>query len=109
MLSPLYEPPAATLSARATPREALLALIGCPNICSRRPLFERYDSIVQSRTVRRPEHGEPHAEVELFWEGGARSELRVRLNHRGAERRRTDEGTIALGPALADHLYVAAS
>ena len=26
-----------------------------PNICSRRPLFEQYDWIVQSRTVRRPE------------------------------------------------------
>lgn len=54
-------------------------------------------------TVRRPEAGEPHAEVELFWEGGARSELRVRLNHRGAERHRTDEDTIALVRRLAEH------
>jgi phosphoribosylformylglycinamidine synthase subunit PurL len=36
------------------PREVLLALLGSPNLSSRRPLFERYDSIVQSRTVRRP-------------------------------------------------------
>jgi phosphoribosylformylglycinamidine synthase len=35
--------------------EALLALLSSPNIASRRPLFEQYDSIVQSRTVRRPE------------------------------------------------------
>ncbi len=35
--------------------EALLALLASPNIASRRPLFEHYDSIVQSRTVRRPE------------------------------------------------------
>ncbi|MFM9141171.1 MAG: AIR synthase related protein, partial [Solirubrobacterales bacterium] len=30
-------------------------LLGAPNLASRRPLFEQYDSIVQSRTVRRPE------------------------------------------------------
>ncbi|MFI5009892.1 MAG: AIR synthase related protein, partial [Solirubrobacterales bacterium] len=35
--------------------EALLALLASPNIASRRPLFEQYDSIVQSRTVRRPQ------------------------------------------------------
>ena len=29
-----------------------------PNIASRRPLFEQYDSIVQSRTVRRPEQAD---------------------------------------------------
>ncbi|WP_036725636.1 phosphoribosylformylglycinamidine synthase subunit PurL [Patulibacter minatonensis] len=33
---------------------ALLALLGSSNIADRRPLFEQYDSIVQSRTVRRP-------------------------------------------------------
>ena len=36
------------------PRETLLALLRSPNIASRRPLFEQYDAIVQSRTVRRP-------------------------------------------------------
>jgi phosphoribosylformylglycinamidine synthase len=34
--------------------EALLALLGSSNVADRRPLFEQYDSIVQSRTVRRP-------------------------------------------------------
>jgi phosphoribosylformylglycinamidine synthase subunit PurL len=34
--------------------EILLALLSSPNIASRRPLFEQYDAIVQSRTVRRP-------------------------------------------------------
>src|SRR5205807_5805232 len=29
-----------------------------PNICSRRPVFEQYDPIVQSRTVRRPEEAD---------------------------------------------------
>ena len=36
------------------PGEALLALLRSPNIADRRPLFEQYDCVVQSRTVRRP-------------------------------------------------------
>jgi len=35
-------------------RHELLALLGSPNVCSRRPVFERYDHLVGSRTVRRP-------------------------------------------------------
>ena len=35
-------------------RDDLLALLGSPNIRSRRPVFERYDFLVGSRTVRRP-------------------------------------------------------
>src|SRR3984893_18782972 len=54
----LYPPGAATLSAEASPRETLLALLSSPNIASRRPLFEQYDAIVQSRTVRRPEQAD---------------------------------------------------
>jgi phosphoribosylformylglycinamidine synthase subunit PurL len=50
----VYPAPARTLSDDAGPRETLLALLGSPNLASRRPLFEQYDSIVQSRTVRRP-------------------------------------------------------
>jgi phosphoribosylformylglycinamidine synthase subunit PurL len=56
--TPIYAPPTATLAAEASPREALLALLASPNIASRRPLFEQYDSIVQSRTVRRPEQAD---------------------------------------------------
>jgi len=52
---PLYRPPEPSLDPEAGPRETLLALLGAPNLASRRPLFEQYDSIVQSRTVRRPE------------------------------------------------------
>jgi phosphoribosylformylglycinamidine (FGAM) synthase-like enzyme len=55
---PIYAPPVATLDVNAAPREALLALLACPNIASRRPLFEQYDAIVQSRTVRRPEQAD---------------------------------------------------
>ncbi len=55
---PVYEPPPAVLAFEASPRETLLALLGSPNIASRRPLFEQYDAIVQARTVRRPEQAD---------------------------------------------------
>src|SRR5215218_2856714 len=42
-------------------------------------------------TVRRPEH---IADVEVFWEGGARTQLDVRLIRRGGESLRTDEDTV---------------
>ncbi|MEK6251352.1 MAG: phosphoribosylformylglycinamidine synthase subunit PurL [Actinomycetota bacterium] len=45
----------ATLSERADVPEALLALLASPNVASKRWAFEQYDSIVGSRTVRRPE------------------------------------------------------
>ena len=38
---------------RAAPL-VLLGLLASPNIRSRRPLFEQYDHLVGSRTVRRP-------------------------------------------------------
>jgi phosphoribosylformylglycinamidine synthase II len=56
--APLYPAPAATLAADASVQDALLALLRSPNVASRRPLFEQYDSIVQSRTVRRPEQAD---------------------------------------------------
>ena len=56
--APLYPPPRATLAAEATPAAALLALLRSANISSRRPLYEQYDAIVQSRTVRRPEQAD---------------------------------------------------
>jgi len=37
------------------PSETLLALLASPNVASKRWAFEQYDSIVGSRTVRRPE------------------------------------------------------
>jgi DNA invertase Pin-like site-specific DNA recombinase len=51
-------------------------------------------------TVQRPANV---AQVEVFWEGGARSELRVRLIRRGGESLRTDERTIDLVRRLAAH------
>src|SRR3954452_20663319 len=49
----LYPPPERTLLS-TDPGEALVALLGSPNLASRVPVFEQYDPIVQSRTVRRP-------------------------------------------------------
>jgi phosphoribosylformylglycinamidine synthase len=67
--APLYGAPPATLPAGASVRDALLALLASPNVASRRPLFEQYDWIVQSRTVRRPE--EADAAVLALPDGGA--------------------------------------
>ena len=44
-----------SLAPRADSAEVLLALLASPNVASKRWAFEQYDSIVQSRTVRRPE------------------------------------------------------
>jgi phosphoribosylformylglycinamidine synthase subunit PurL len=66
--APLYDPPAATLARDAGVHDALLALLASPNLASRRPLFEQYDWIVQSRTVRRP--AEADAAVLVLPDGG---------------------------------------
>ena len=54
--TPLYPAPPVVLSAE-DPGEILLGLLGSANLASRRWAFEQYDSIVGSRTVRRPEAG----------------------------------------------------
>jgi phosphoribosylformylglycinamidine synthase II len=56
--TPVYAPAPATLALDASARACLLALLASPNVASRRPLFEHYDAIVQSRTVRRPEQAD---------------------------------------------------
>ncbi len=55
---PIYPVPAPVIAADASLHDTLLALLASPNLASRRPLFERYDAIVQSRTVRRPEQAD---------------------------------------------------
>jgi phosphoribosylformylglycinamidine synthase len=67
---PLYPAPLQVLGESVSdPRELLLALLASPNIASRLPLFQQYDSIVQSRTVRRPEQAD--AAVLALPAGGA--------------------------------------
>jgi phosphoribosylformylglycinamidine synthase II len=48
----------ATLPETASPEEELLALLSSPSIASKRWAFEQYDSLVGSRTVRRPEQAD---------------------------------------------------
>jgi phosphoribosylformylglycinamidine synthase subunit PurL len=55
---PLYAPPAPVVSGVQSPGEVLLALLRSANIASRRPVFEQYDPVVQSRTVRRPDEAD---------------------------------------------------
>jgi phosphoribosylformylglycinamidine synthase len=54
----VYPPPRAIIGATTSPPQTLLALLASANIASRRPLFEQYDPVVQSRTVRRPEQAD---------------------------------------------------
>jgi phosphoribosylformylglycinamidine synthase len=78
----IYPAPAATLPPEThAPSEVLLALLASPNIASRRPLFEQYDAIVQSRTVRRPEQAD--AAVLLLQRNAARARAHARDAMRG--------------------------
>jgi phosphoribosylformylglycinamidine synthase subunit PurL len=61
--------------------EDLLRLLASPNIRSRRPVYERYDSLVGSRTVRRP--------------GLDAAVLRLRPSHRGLALSLDGSGRIA--------------
>jgi phosphoribosylformylglycinamidine synthase len=54
----VYPPPEAALSADASPAQVLLTLLASPNLASRRAVFEQYDPVVQSRTVRRPQQAD---------------------------------------------------
>jgi phosphoribosylformylglycinamidine synthase subunit PurL len=67
--SDLYGAPSAVLSGDESAARALLALLRSANLASRRPVFEQYDPIVQSRTVRRPD--EADAAVLTLGDGSA--------------------------------------
>jgi phosphoribosylformylglycinamidine synthase II len=55
---PLYRPPVAVLNGTEPADRILLTLLGSANIASRQPVFEQYDPVVQSRTVRRPDEAD---------------------------------------------------
>ncbi|MBV9338332.1 MAG: phosphoribosylformylglycinamidine synthase subunit PurL [Solirubrobacterales bacterium] len=67
--SDLYGPAAAVLTGCESPSQTLLALLRSANLASRRPVFEQYDPVVQSRTVRRPD--EADAAVLVLPDGSA--------------------------------------
>ncbi len=66
---PVYAPPPPQLSGHEPAGELLLELLASPNIASRRYVFEQYDPVVQSRTVRRP--AEADAAVLVLADGSA--------------------------------------
>jgi phosphoribosylformylglycinamidine synthase subunit PurL len=78
----IYPAPKRTLDSD-DPKEILLALLGSSNIASRRPLFEQYDSIVGSRTVRRPEAADA-AVLQLAHDtGGGSTAIAVSIDGNG--------------------------
>jgi phosphoribosylformylglycinamidine synthase subunit PurL len=79
---PLYDPPPRALADDAGLGETLLALLGSANLASRRPVFEQYDSIVGSRTARRPEQADA-AVLMLDGENGRRPALAVSIDGNG--------------------------
>ena len=90
---PLYdlepEPPAAPvspapprrLSQGASGAETLLALLSSPSVASKRFVFEQYDSIVGSRTVRRP--GTADAAVLSLHHDGGRGAIAIAIDGNG--------------------------
>jgi phosphoribosylformylglycinamidine synthase subunit PurL len=79
----IYPAPKRTLEPSEDLAENLLALLGSSNIASRRPLFEQYDCMVQSRTVRRPEAADA-AVLQLAHDtGGGSTAIAVSIDGNG--------------------------
>jgi phosphoribosylformylglycinamidine synthase subunit PurL len=78
---PLYPQPPARLAPSGSAEETLLALLGSPNIASKRYVFEQYDSIVGSRTARRP--GTADAAVLMLAGDGGSGALAVSIDGNG--------------------------
>ena len=78
---PIYPAPAAKLDGRESPEDTLLALLGSPNIASKRWAFEQYDWLVGSRTTRRPE--EADAAVLMLEPDGGTGAIAVSIDGNG--------------------------
>ncbi len=78
---PIYPDPPARLAGDADAAESLLALLASPNIASKRFVFEQYDSIVGSRTIRRPESAD--AAVLVLEPDGGSGALAVSIDGNG--------------------------
>ncbi|MGH2743722.1 MAG: phosphoribosylformylglycinamidine synthase subunit PurL [Thermoleophilaceae bacterium] len=77
----IYPDPPARLSGSAVAGEALLALLRSPNVASKRFVFEQYDPIVGSRTVRRPQAAD--AAVLKLENDGGRGAIAVSIDGNG--------------------------
>jgi len=78
---PVYPAPARKLDGGESPDDTLLALLGSPNIASKRWAFEQYDWIVGSRTTRRPE--EADAAVLMLEPDGGSGAIAVSIDGNG--------------------------
>ncbi len=79
--APVYPDPPARLPAEAPAGETLLALLASPNIASKRFVFEQYDSIVGSRTIRRPQSAD--AAVLVLENDGGSGAIAVSIDGNG--------------------------
>jgi phosphoribosylformylglycinamidine synthase subunit PurL len=77
----LYPDPPARLDDGADAKATLLALLESPNVASKRWVFEQYDPIVQSRTVRRP--GAADAAVLMLANDGGNGAIAVSIDGNG--------------------------
>jgi phosphoribosylformylglycinamidine synthase subunit PurL len=77
----IYPDPPARLDGRAAPDEALLALLRAPSVASKRWVFEQYDAIVGSRTVRRPASAD--AAVLMLANDGGNGAIAVSIDGNG--------------------------
>ncbi|MBA2343178.1 MAG: phosphoribosylformylglycinamidine synthase subunit PurL [Thermoleophilaceae bacterium] len=78
---PIYPNPPARISDDLAPRETLLALLGSPNVASKRFAFEQYDCLVGSRTTARP--GEADAAVLTLAPDGGEGAIAVSIDGNG--------------------------
>ncbi len=79
--APIYPPPRRRLAPQDDARAKLLALLGSPTVASKRWAFEQYDSLVGSRTSRRPEAAD--AAVLALHRDGAPGALAVSIDGNG--------------------------
>jgi phosphoribosylformylglycinamidine synthase subunit PurL len=79
--SRIYPDPPARLDGDASTEEALLALLRSPSVASKRWVFEQYDPIVGSRTVRRPASAD--AAVLMLANDGGRGAIAVSIDGNG--------------------------
>ncbi len=81
--APLYPAPLARLALDTDPAATLVALLAAPNVASRLPLFEQYDWLVQSRTVRRPDEADAAVLLLPTEPDGARPAIAVAIDGNG--------------------------
>ena len=78
---PLYPNPPRRLAPGVSAEETLFALLASPNVASKRFAFEQYDSIVGSRTARRPQ--EADAALLMLAQDGGSGALAVSIDGNG--------------------------